>query len=110
MDTYVSVLDLDSLPWLLAQVQGPKKSYKLVNVDNTNQNMSQTVATPRKFLESPKQTLVGRLLPGVIAVSLSRRKRMKMELKMVMAKVMEMEMEMKIYMEMEMANLWDSSR
>lgn len=49
----------------------PGKSYKLVNVDNTNQNMSQTVATPRKFLESPEQTLVGRLLPGANAVSVS---------------------------------------
>jgi len=84
------------------------KSYKLVNVDNTNQNMSQTVATPRKFLESPKQTLVGRLLPGVNAVGILRRKRMEMVMEMVMVRVMEMEMELE--MALAIANLWDSSR
>lgn len=27
-------------------------AYKLINIGDTNQNMSQTVATPQKFLES----------------------------------------------------------
>jgi len=70
--------------------------------------MSQTVATPRKFLESPKQTLVGRLLPGVNAVGILPRKRMEMVMEMVMVRVMEMEMELE--MALAIANLWDSSR